>query len=444
MPIAPRIRAYLAHHDARHEILGPTASVPARRHVRATLLKDGEGYLLAVFPASHALQLEPLNAALGRALAPASAEEAGRIFPDCEPGAVPVLGAAYGVATCIDWSVDALRMVVFDSGSAREAIEVTAPTFARLQAGARRGLRFAVERSSGAASDDPLARLPKLDIKVRLRHAVRLPAVPDVAQRLLRLRNDPMAGVRELVKIVRVEPSMAAQILRYANSPLFGHRGRIQSLDHAVVVLGYDAALNLATGIALGGALRMPASGRLGLANLWRHAIHSAACCELLARELPATLRVTPGIAYLAGLLQNIGYLLLAHAFNKELFWLHKALTFHPQLPVLDVERHVLGLTHMEIGGELLRSWQLPEEIVIGVQYHHDQRYAAAHAPYAQIVLLANRALARHGIGEDTDDTLPPQVIRALGLTESVVVKITERLLDAHAELDELAHHLAA
>lgn len=444
MPIPPRIRAWLAQHDARHEILSPAASVPARSHVRAALLKDARGYLLAVFPASHALQPDQLNGALGRELAPASAEEAAQVFADAEPGSAPVLGAAYAVETCIDQSVDALRMVVFDSGAARARIEVTAPTFARLQAAARRGLRFAVERDSGAAVDNPLARLPCLNIKTRLTHAARLPAVPEVAQRLLRLRNDPKAGVRDLANVVRVEPSMAAQILRYANSPLFGHRGRIQSIDHAVVVLGYEAALNVATGIALGAALRLPASGRLGLANLWRHAIHSAACCELLARELPSALRVKPGIAYLTGLLQNIGYVLLAHAFNKELFWLHKALTFHPQLPVLDVERHVLGLTHMEIGAELLRHWRLPEEIVAGVQHHHEVQGAVAHAPYAALVLLANRALARNGIGEETDDTLPSQVIQALGLTERVVVTIAERLLDAHAELDQLAQHLAA
>jgi putative nucleotidyltransferase with HDIG domain len=197
-------------------------------------------------------------------------------------------------------------------------------------------------------------------------------------------------------------------------------------------------------GIALLGTLRLPASGRLGLNNLWRHAVYSASCCEQLARQVPAALHVKPGLAYLAGLLQDIGYVLLAHSFNKELFWLHKAITFHPQIPVIDIERHVLGLTHMEVGCELLRNWRLPEEVVVGVQHHHDEHGAEAHARYAQLVLLANRALARHGMGEETDDTLPPHIVQALGLTDGAVVKVAERMLDAHADLDHLAQQLAA
>ncbi len=443
-PVPPRIRDYLARAGARFEVLGPTASVAARNHVRATLLTDARGCVLALYPASHTLQLMTLNAQLGRQLVVANEPQRTQAFPDCDPHSVPALGEPYGIETCVDRSLDALRMLVLDSGAARTTLEVTAPTFAQLQAHARRGLSFATEHGAPRSDDSPLARLPRLNIKMRLTHSARLPTMPQAAQQLLRLRAHPDAGARDLSNAVRNDPSVAAQILRYANSPFFGAQRRIESLDQAVVVLGYDAALNVALGIALLGGLRLPSGSRLGLGNLWRDAVYCASTCEQLARQLPAGVHVKPGLAYLAGLLQNLGYVLLAHSFSKELFWLHKATTFHPQIPVLDIERHVLGLTHAQLGGELLRDWSLPAEIVAGVEYHHDPDYGGEHARYAQLVLLANRALARNGIGDETDDALPPAIVTALALSESVIVKVSERILAAHTELDHLAQLLAA
>jgi HD-like signal output (HDOD) protein len=104
----------------------------------------------------------------------------------------------------------------------------------------------------------------------------------------------------------------------------------------------------------------------------------------------------------------------------------------------------VLGLTHAQVGGALLRDWRLPAEIVAGVEHHHDPDQAGEPARYAQLVLLANRALARNGIGDEVDDALPPAIVSALALSESVIVKVGERILAAHTELDHLAQALAA
>ena len=105
MTIAPTLAACLEQAGIQPEIVThprtPSASRTAQashvsgdRVAKAVLLKDETGYLLAVLPASHHLNLEAVGALTGRSLTMAAEEEIGRTFHDCEVGAVPPIGTA--------------------------------------------------------------------------------------------------------------------------------------------------------------------------------------------------------------------------------------------------------------------------------------------------------------------------------------------------------------
>ena len=76
--------------------------LPAGQLAKGVLLRDGVGYLLAVVPASHHVDLHAVGRLCGRPVTLADEEEIGRLFPDCEFGAVPPIGAAYGLPTIVD------------------------------------------------------------------------------------------------------------------------------------------------------------------------------------------------------------------------------------------------------------------------------------------------------------------------------------------------------
>jgi Ala-tRNA(Pro) deacylase len=148
MAIAPTVQRYLAREQAVYEVVSHpfagcasetahAAHVPGDRLAKAVLLRDGQGYLLAVLPASHHVQLAALRSWLGPKVALASEQEVGRWFKDCEVGAIPPLGDAYGLEVILDEGLAEAPEVCFEGGDHRSLVRVSGAQFGALMAGAR-------------------------------------------------------------------------------------------------------------------------------------------------------------------------------------------------------------------------------------------------------------------------------------------------------------------
>jgi len=152
MYIAQTVSAYLSAHDVgfdvvphRHTQTSVTsamrAHVPTDHVAKAVLLRDNEEFVLAVLPASHRIDGEALAIELGdRPVAVAEEDSIGFVFRDCERGALPPMGDAYGVDTIVDLNLLRADDVYFEAGDHEHLIHVTGDDFRRLMAGARRGL----------------------------------------------------------------------------------------------------------------------------------------------------------------------------------------------------------------------------------------------------------------------------------------------------------------
>ena len=118
-----------------------SAHIPGNRVAKTVVLRDGrgDGYLLAVVPATHHLSLEMMQSWLGRSVALASEQEIGKLFPDCDLGAIPPIGAAYGLDVVLDDSLAGLDEVFFEGGDHRTLVKVSGEQFQRLMSGARHG-----------------------------------------------------------------------------------------------------------------------------------------------------------------------------------------------------------------------------------------------------------------------------------------------------------------
>lgn len=115
------------------------AGLPEDCVVKAVLLEDRRGYLLAVLPASHHLELGQVSHLLRRRVGLATEMELAGLFSDCELGAVPAVGEAYGVETLVDDSLDDQFDLYFEAGDHRNLIHVKAEDFARLLPRAKHG-----------------------------------------------------------------------------------------------------------------------------------------------------------------------------------------------------------------------------------------------------------------------------------------------------------------
>lgn len=109
-----------------------SAALPADRLAKAVVLSDGRRYVMAVIPANKHISLRSLSRRLKRDLALAQEGALSPVFKDCEPGAIPPLGPAYGLETIVDESLAGQPEVYFEAGDHEELIRVTGEQFVTL------------------------------------------------------------------------------------------------------------------------------------------------------------------------------------------------------------------------------------------------------------------------------------------------------------------------
>jgi HD-like signal output (HDOD) protein/prolyl-tRNA editing enzyme YbaK/EbsC (Cys-tRNA(Pro) deacylase) len=469
MPLAARIQAHLEQLRTQYAVIphAPTQTlneaatvtqINPRDMARAVLLQDSRGLLLAVLPANHLIDFQALRELLGGDCTPVAAEQLTQIFPDCESGSVPPLGEPYGVPVVIDKHLADSDHIHFEAGFHHSLVRMQGDEFQSLHQGSlhaviSRPLSVLESRDirdfmlpGELGKQHPLTALrPLEDIRKQIEGIERLPAMPEMAHRLLRLLNNPKATIDDLTNIIQADPSLTAQVIRYARSVFFGYRGKVETLTEAITrVLGFDTVLNMSLGLAASRTFHNPADGPLGLQAFWRHATYSAALAQTLATAIGPRLPLRPGVAYLAGLLHNFGYLLAGHLFRAEFFLLNRVVAANPQIPIPLIERRVLGIEHTQIGAWLMSSWNMPEAIIIGCGEHHNEAYAGDQVAYVQLMLCVDHLLRAHHIGDGEEGTPPPAILTALGLDLGQAQQLTVKLLESTETFDAMARQLAS
>jgi putative nucleotidyltransferase with HDIG domain len=193
----------------------------------------------------------------------------------------------------------------------------------------------------------------------------KIPAFPPIVLRVLDLASNEEVDVRQLVELITADTALSAQLLRLANSPLFGMTARIDSVQHALMVLGLRRVHNLAMTAATSHYLR----SALRVKELHRCWLHSLACA-LLSSELARLVSQPEDTAYTAGLLHDIGRLGLLVAHPEKYVELLRQLDGGGD--ALELEKQVFGLNHCEAGEILAQRWGLPAEIQQAARRHHE------------------------------------------------------------------------
>jgi Ala-tRNA(Pro) deacylase len=141
--MVPKLREYLETAHVRHDVIehprtvtasgsAQAAHVPGDQVAKSVVLRDDGGYVVAVVPSTHRIELDTLRDRLGRSLDLATEDEISEIFDDCETGAVPAIGAAYGLPVLCDESLAAQPAVLFEAGNHQELVRVDGRAFGAL------------------------------------------------------------------------------------------------------------------------------------------------------------------------------------------------------------------------------------------------------------------------------------------------------------------------
>lgn len=150
MAIAMTIENYLKEHHVPYDVVmhnrtmnslktADAARIPADRLAKAVMLEDEEGYVMAVVPAMYHVNLGALRHQMGRNLGLATETEAAKLFKDCELGAIPPLGPAYGIETVWDDALMNQSDIYFEAGDHEELIHISRDQFMQLMSMAKHG-----------------------------------------------------------------------------------------------------------------------------------------------------------------------------------------------------------------------------------------------------------------------------------------------------------------
>lgn len=222
--------------------------------------------------------------------------------------------------------------------------------------------------------------------------AVSLP--PRAVRELLRISQAPDVDTKRIVDTITSDEALTARVIRVVNSALFSVKREITSVQQATVLLGREAIVQIAVGVA---ALHIETaiSSDLSLSrrSFWQHSMSTA----FLARQMSATGGdVNAEQAFTAGLLHDIGKLILMGYLGPEY---NHVLDQAKQdnRPLDAVERDMLGIDHDAVGRELCDRWKLSASLRDGASIH---RLDEDSSPLTRIVRAANAAAKALDIGE--------------------------------------------
>lgn len=263
-----------------------------------------------------------------------------------------------------------------------------------------------------------------------------LPPVSHAALKLVSLLEQSAVSNDEVVQALKCDNVLTAKLLRACNSPYFGLEEPVASVDQAVLLLGHQQILHIVLTLAFGSAMSVPLSGYAVEANeLWRHSLATAIAAETVAAEING-LNVEASVAFTAGLLHDIGKLVLSQSLTPETLADIRYRMEQEQLSRAQAEQLVLGTDHGEVGACLLQDWHLPAEIVEAVAHHHQP--ALEPRPRLSVVTyLANNFAQR---ADEANILIPidDRVAKTFDLTEDRIESLTATIRESSERVEQL------
>jgi diguanylate cyclase (GGDEF)-like protein len=192
--------------------------------------------------------------------------------------------------------------------------------------------------------------------------------VPAVVLQVLDLSQDPNIGTAQIAKAIARDPALAARILKVANSPWCGVRREVTMLDQAVNLIGLNGTMSLALSFSLVRKLQKSGGPIFDHQTYWRRSAIAATATVSAATGQKAANR---GEFFLAGLLQDIGMLVLSEALPQ--YGQLVALAEKDHALLVEIEHKELDTDHARVGSWLLTRWGLPRRLVDAVSTSHRQ-----------------------------------------------------------------------
>lgn len=261
-------------------------------------------------------------------------------------------------------------------------------------------------------------------LEKRIAELSSLPALPAVVRNIGKMVEDKSVSASDIGDLISKDQALSARLLRMVNSPIYGFPGRISSVTHAVVLLGFNVVKGLVLGTTVFDTFAQRAKG------LWEHSLG----CAIISRGI-AKQRGMADVeeVMVAGLLHDLGKAVLSFV-DKDGFRAACKVAQAKNCHIALAEHEIFGVDHARVANWLAREWHLPARLSEPLAYHHRPDLAKHSKDITGLVHLADILTRGMGYGSPGDMTMPPldhAVFQGLGISYEQIDRV---LLQAEME----------
>jgi len=195
-----------------------------------------------------------------------------------------------------------------------------------------------------------------------------IPPIPLVIVELLKALDDENTNMNAIARIIAKDPPMSMNVLKVANSAFYRLTNKVANVDRAVRMLGVKEIGMICVSCGAYQALKPPVdAGTFDMQEFWKHSVATGVIAKKICRELAVG---DGNTIYFGGLLHDIGKVVLDR-FAHEVYRIVIQVTHEECVPMIEVEKRIIGESHDTIGGMIMDRWRFPFTLADVARYHH-------------------------------------------------------------------------
>ena len=245
-------------------------------------------------------------------------------------------------------------------------------------------------------------------------NTAKLISLPDIYLQLKAVLDNPDYAMTDVAVVISHDPALTARLLRLVNSSYFGLATRIDTVSHAINMLGTQQVHDLVLATSVAETFKDMSSDVMDMRLFWSHSV----CCAVTARMLAYACNVLDSERlFVAGLLADIGHLVMYQSI-PDLSQQSIARAEKNGRPLYLVERSLIGLDYARVGGALMRRWGLPKSLWESTEFHVEPGRATEYPIQTAIIHIATTLTAAAESSEEPDARMSEVDTTAWDVTE--------------------------
>jgi putative nucleotidyltransferase with HDIG domain len=266
-----------------------------------------------------------------------------------------------------------------------------------------------------------------MDPKTLVKDLDHLVSLPDICIKVNRLMGSGNYSSSQVADIIVQDVDISARLLRLVNSSFYGLPAKVETLSRAITIIGADELRNLVMAATAMRTFTGIPKQLVDMTEYWQHSVTTGVMAQSLARlsNILHSERL-----FVMGLLHDVGrlviYLTLPEKATDILF-----ITGGDNWILAETESDVLGFTHLDVGAELMRAWELPESFVAVAGYHDHPEQADGYQLETSLVHIAKAIANGEMVGLSIDEMLwaiDPFAWKMTGLTPEIVSPMIDEM----------------